>query len=44
MFEIDEVRALMESAGFGDVRTRWGEGRKPDLFCCLSGERRGANG
>jgi ubiquinone/menaquinone biosynthesis C-methylase UbiE len=44
MFEVDEVKALMESAGFGKVRTRWGEGRKPDRFCCLSGERRGANG
>jgi ubiquinone/menaquinone biosynthesis C-methylase UbiE len=44
MFEIEEVAALMDGAGFGGLRTRWGEGRKPDRFCCLSGERRGANG
>ena len=44
MFEVDEVMALMEGAGFSPIRTVWGHGRKPDRFCCLSGKRRGANG
>jgi len=44
LFEVEEVKALMEQAGFGRVRTTWGSGRKPDRFCCLSGARLGANG
>jgi ubiquinone/menaquinone biosynthesis C-methylase UbiE len=44
LFEVAEVRALMEAAGFGGIVERWGRGRKPDLFCCLSGTRNGANG
>lgn len=44
VFEVAEVRALMEGAGFGNITERWGKGRKPDLFCCLSGTLKGANG
>ncbi|HEX9954842.1 MAG TPA: class I SAM-dependent methyltransferase [Allosphingosinicella sp.] len=44
LFELAEVRALMEGAEFGQISERWGRGRKPDLFCCLSGTRIGANG
>jgi ubiquinone/menaquinone biosynthesis C-methylase UbiE len=44
LFEVAEVRALMEAAGFGAITERWGTGRKPDLFCCLSGTLKGANG
>jgi ubiquinone/menaquinone biosynthesis C-methylase UbiE len=44
MFEVAEVRALMEAAGFCDIEEAWGTGRKPDRFCCLSGTRIGANG
>ncbi|HEY7811174.1 MAG TPA: class I SAM-dependent methyltransferase [Allosphingosinicella sp.] len=44
LFEVAEVRALIEQAGFGGIGERWGTGRKPDLFCCLSGTRIGANG
>lgn len=44
MFEVAEVRALMEGAGFGAIEEVWGTGRKPDRFCCLSGTRIGANG
>jgi arsenite methyltransferase len=44
LFEVAEVRALMEAAGFGAISERWGTGRKPDLFCCLSGTRNDANG
>jgi SAM-dependent methyltransferase len=44
LFEVAEVRALMEGAGFAETSERWGKGRKPDLFCCLSGTRIGANG
>ncbi|HEY0149468.1 MAG TPA: class I SAM-dependent methyltransferase [Allosphingosinicella sp.] len=44
LFEVADVRALMEGAGFGEIAERWGRGRKPDLFCCLSGTRIGANG
>jgi arsenite methyltransferase len=43
LFEVAEVRALMEGAGFADLAERWGTGRKPDRFCCLSGARVGAN-
>jgi arsenite methyltransferase len=42
--EVDQVRRLMEQAGFADVGEAWGAGRRPDRFCALSGERRGANG
>jgi SAM-dependent methyltransferase len=44
LFDVAEVRALMEGAGFGNLAVRWGRGRKPDLFCCLSGTLNGANG
>lgn len=44
LFEVDEVRALMDGAGFGNIAEHWGRGRKPDLFCCLSGRLNGANG
>ncbi|HEX8308221.1 MAG TPA: class I SAM-dependent methyltransferase [Allosphingosinicella sp.] len=43
LFEPAEVKALMEQAGFADVVERWGTGRKPARFCCLSGERAGAS-
>jgi SAM-dependent methyltransferase len=43
LFEPAEVRALMEAAGFADVAERWGTGRRPARFCCLSGERIGAS-
>ena len=39
LFEVAEVKALMEAAGFGRIEESWGSGRKPDRFCCLSGER-----
>jgi arsenite methyltransferase len=44
LFEVEEVRGLMAGAGFGAIEEAWGEGRKPDRFCCLSGRRLGANG
>lgn len=44
LFEVAEVRALMEEAGFADIDEQWGTGRKPDRFCGLSGVRRDANG
>ncbi|HEX6377243.1 MAG TPA: class I SAM-dependent methyltransferase [Allosphingosinicella sp.] len=44
LYEAAEIRRLMEAAGFGEVRETWGTGRKPDRFCCLSGERVDANG
>jgi arsenite methyltransferase len=44
LYQVDEVRTLMESAGFGAIEEAWGAGRKPDRFCCLSGTRGGANG
>jgi ubiquinone/menaquinone biosynthesis C-methylase UbiE len=43
LFEPAEVKALMEAAGFSEVTERWGTGRKPARFCCLSGERIDAN-
>jgi arsenite methyltransferase len=43
-FEVGEVAGLMEQAGFTDIRPIWGTGRKPDVFCALSGERSGDNG
>jgi arsenite methyltransferase len=39
LFEVADVKALMEAAGFGRIDERWGAGRKPARFCCLSGER-----
>ncbi len=39
LFEVAEVKALMEGAGFADIEAHWGTGRKPARFCCLSGER-----
>jgi arsenite methyltransferase len=36
LFEVAEVKALMESSGFEVVEEAWGVGRKPDRFCCLS--------
>ena len=44
MLEVEEVQRLMEQAGFEPVSMAWGEGRKPDRFCCLSGTLLGANG
>jgi arsenite methyltransferase len=44
LLEVRAVRAFMEGAGFGEISVRWGEGRKPARFCCLSGTRLGANG
>jgi SAM-dependent methyltransferase len=43
LFEVAEVKALMEAAGFAEVEESWGTGRKPARFCCLSGERIDAN-
>jgi arsenite methyltransferase len=43
LFETAEVKALMEKAGFTDIVERWGTGRRPARFCCLSGERIDAN-
>ncbi|HYD36047.1 MAG TPA: class I SAM-dependent methyltransferase [Allosphingosinicella sp.] len=42
LFEVREVKALMAAAGFERIDEHWGRGRKPDRFCCLSGERAGA--
>lgn len=44
LWEVSEVRALMEQAGFELVEESWGTGRRPDRFCCLSATRGGANG
>ncbi|HEY5722487.1 MAG TPA: class I SAM-dependent methyltransferase [Allosphingosinicella sp.] len=44
LLEIGEARALMEAAGFRDVKEAWGTGRKPDRFCCLSATLGDANG
>jgi len=38
----EEVRALMAEAGFERIRAVWGEGRRPDRFLCLTGERSAA--
>ncbi|HEX8364459.1 MAG TPA: class I SAM-dependent methyltransferase [Allosphingosinicella sp.] len=43
LFEVEEVKGLMRQAGFDEIEEKWGRGRKPDLFCCLSGTRIGAN-
>jgi arsenite methyltransferase len=42
LFEEAEVRALMDKAGFGDLRVAEGRGRRPDRFLCLTGTRRAA--
>jgi SAM-dependent methyltransferase len=44
LFEVAEVRAFLDQSGFADIAEHWGKGRKPDLFCCLSAARIGANG
>jgi SAM-dependent methyltransferase len=44
LFEVEEVKGLMEAAGFGGIEEAWGTGRKPDRYCCLSASRVGANG
>jgi SAM-dependent methyltransferase len=44
LFEVAEVRALMEQSGFGSIQEAWGTGSKPDRFCCLSGLLNGATG
>lgn len=38
----DEIAQLMRDAGFGGIQAAWGQGRKPDLFLCLSGTLGGA--
>ena len=43
LFGVAEVKALMEEAGYGELRQTWGRGRRPARFCCLSGERLDAN-
>ena len=43
LFEVAEVRGLIQGAGFGEISETWGSGRKPDRFCVLSGTRLGAN-
>jgi ubiquinone/menaquinone biosynthesis C-methylase UbiE len=43
LFEVAEVKALMEEAGFAEIDESWGTGRRPARFCCLSGERIDAN-
>ena len=40
-FSEDEVRRLIEDAGFGEIRAAWGSGRKPDRFLCLTARRLG---
>jgi arsenite methyltransferase len=37
LYEVAEVKTLMESSGFEDVEETWGTGRKPDRFCCMGG-------
>jgi ubiquinone/menaquinone biosynthesis C-methylase UbiE len=44
LFELDEVQALAEAAGFRLRTIETGFGRKPDSFLCLSAERLDANG
>jgi len=40
-FSEDELKRLLEGAGFGDIRAAWGSGRKPDRFLCLTARRLG---
>lgn len=42
LFEEEEMRVLMEQAGFRNIGRREGRGRKPDFFLCLTGERAAA--
>ena len=42
LFDEGEVRALMEGAGFVQIRRAEGRGRRPDRFLCLTGVRGGA--
>jgi SAM-dependent methyltransferase len=37
LFEEDQVRALMEQAGFARIVRSEGRGRRPDFFLCLTG-------
>jgi arsenite methyltransferase len=39
LYEEEEVRQLMEAAGFTRIRRAEGHGRKPDRFLCLTGVR-----
>jgi arsenite methyltransferase len=39
LLEEEDVRRLMEAAGFVRIRRAEGSGRKPDHFLCLTGER-----
>jgi len=43
LFDVAEAAGRMRRAGFEAIEEKWGRGRKPDLFCCLSGTRIGAN-
>jgi ubiquinone/menaquinone biosynthesis C-methylase UbiE len=40
LYEGAQVAALMERAGFGELRIVAGEGRKPDRFLCVKGVRK----
>ena len=42
LYEGHDVQRLFTEAGFGKVTGRWGTGRKPDRFLCLSAIRLGA--
>jgi SAM-dependent methyltransferase len=42
LFDVAEVGAMFERVGFGAVEERWGSGRKPDRFLCLTARRLGA--
>lgn len=42
LFEVGEVRDMLEQAGFGLIDERWGSGRRPDHFLCLTARRLGA--
>ena len=44
LFGTGEVTVLMQGAEFGRIEARWGRGRRPARFCCLSGTLIGANG
>lgn len=41
LYEGHDVQRLFTEAGFGKVTGRWGSGRKPDRFLCLSAARLG---
>lgn len=38
----EQAKALLGRAGFGEIRSVWGRGRKPDRFLCLTARRGGA--